>query len=338
MNRQSLDKLSDTLDRYAASTLSSIAIPEFSGSLNEDVHDFVRKFKLSTLTLSDELRCLALNKALVNSARIWAKANLKAIIQAGDWKAAKKAIVSRFASPDQELRHQEKLNKMRFNQTTGSLTSYAEEYSHCYRRAHPNATDQEIIKSLSLNLPPNIIRNLNILSENWSQLTTITELYAIIKRLEYKILPYESTDDKEDKVGLAELTRIIKEMKETINVQQPKQEASPPANSDQAVAAVGGNPQQFPRSNKPGFKTNSANKGFHPYKPSKRNKNWIYAKRYNAGQGETANSNNNENSAATKGSEEVKAAYYTTYGKPPGPCRYCEEDHFNRHCPYKALN
>ena len=93
-------KLTSSLNQYAASSLASVILPEFKGAPNEDVHDFLCKFKKATATFNDELKCLALQKALSGAAQVWAKHNLKVEFNVGDWKTAKSALIERFGPPN----------------------------------------------------------------------------------------------------------------------------------------------------------------------------------------------------------------------------------------------
>lgn len=99
----------------------------------------------------------------------WAKENLKTITSANDWEA-KKAIVERFALSNQELRHQEKLSELKFDPRESTLTSYVEDFADTYKKAYKQAKDREIIQGLNLNLPNDILRNLDILSETRARL------------------------------------------------------------------------------------------------------------------------------------------------------------------------
>lgn len=352
---ETLNRLSETLDRYAASAISTIPIPEFKGLPGEDVFEFIQRFKLATLTFSEELRCLALNKALIGSAQIWAKESLKSLIKAGHWKPVKKALIDRFAAPDQELRHQQKLMKMKFDDTKGSLTSYIEEYAACYRKAFTNAMDPDIIKSLSLNLPPNIVRHLNILSENWVEFGTMSLLYSLVKRLESKILPYETIQENKDRVCIAELSKTLIEMQATLKAsldkkEEPKSDKSP----EEAIALVGRvnnyEHRQGPERYQMPLKRPA------PYERPDyqlRSRRYVLDRRPQAFHGNNQQGNqldqpppyrmlpiqpNGDPNSQSVNQDALKAAYERRYGKPPGPCYICGGEHFNRHCLYRDLN
>lgn len=369
MSEETLTRLSDTLNQYTASALSNVSIPEFRGLPNEDVFAFLKRFKMATLSFSEELRCLALNKALLGAAHTWAKSNIKNLIATGAWKEAKKKIIDRFAPPDRELRYQERLTKLRYDPAKGTLTSYTEEYADVYKKAHGSVTDQDIIKSLSLNLPPNIIRHLNVLSDDWNSFSDLTDLYSLLRRLECKILPYEPKDTAEEKVDVGVLTRLIKEMKDSFEAQRIKAEAK---NDEQkpkteVVAALakpnnyqyppkepnelGNNSgyQPYPRDNRGAYRINRRyenNRGWQPrFRQSWRNdnqanQNFGYQQPQNRGFGQSQPQNREHQGKLLdpKGKPDLEAAYWAKHGRPPRPCPICASEHFVRHCPYQDLN
>lgn len=72
-----LQRLVETINQQSMSAISTLQLPEFSGFLREDVRAFMRKFKLATATLNDKMKCLALSRALQDTAHVWAKNNIK---------------------------------------------------------------------------------------------------------------------------------------------------------------------------------------------------------------------------------------------------------------------
>jgi len=349
MSDETLRSLNDTLNRYTASALSTVPIPEFRGLPGEDVHDFLQRFKLATLTFSDELRCLALNKALVKAARTWAKSNIKGAIQTGDWKAAKKAIVNRFAAPDQDLRFHEKLAKMHYNPAEGTLLSHVEEYTSLYRKVNEQASDAEVIKNLSLNLPSNIIRHLNILSESWSALEDLSSLYALVRRLETKILPFELEQSGEEKTTVAEIAKLLKEMRDTIRPKSQDLEMSRPVESAKETIAAVAHSNGFQPSRPSNNQKQDIQRGYQPYNYERRGRQYFDSRDKNHYKFQRqerllkpfGGSHQKDNSIPTSNTqparEELQAAYLEQHGKPPGPCQICGDDHFNRHCPFKDL-
>lgn len=322
-----IQKLSDSINQYTASAINSVAIPEFKGAPEEDIYEFIRRFKLATITFSNELKCLALSRAFRGAASVWAKANIKDKIQNGDWKTIKTAMVERFASPNRELRYREKLSKMSFNSQLETLTSYIEGYAECYRKAHPNTTDHDVIMALTVNLPKNILRNLNVLSENWSEATDISTLLKLVKRLEVKILPYDDEEGPTGKVDMASLTKILSELKESIKTAGKKDSEN--EDKGEIVAALQHNRPQV--NNGPPQRTwNREPARYNPYAYRRE------GERKQVGSNQQRYQNPVPNQLPNN---DWKGNYFQKFGNPPGPCRYCGDNkHFNRHCPYMALN
>ena len=219
-----LSKLAESINQYAASSVTSLNVPEFSGSPTEDVKEFVGKFKMATITLSDEMKCLALNKALIGSARIWAKENIKSELTTGNWKTAKKALKQRFAGLDTDLKDLEKLGKLKFVPEEETLISYLEKYSAYYRQAHREAKDLDIIRSLKLNLPRNVIRGLNMVNDEWTNLKEMKDLYTLARRVEDKILAYENLETQSNATKAEDIANMLKELKELLRTKQESNE------------------------------------------------------------------------------------------------------------------
>lgn len=352
---ETIARLNETLNRYTASTLTNVTIPEFGGLPNEDVSVFLKRFKVATLTFSEELRCLALNKALVGSAHTWAKANIKNLLLTGAWKEIKKKIIERFSPPDRELRYQEKLNKLKYESVRGTLISYAEEYVDTYKKAYGKVNDQDVIRSLSLNLPTNIIRHLNTLSDDWQQFSTLPALYTLLRRIEYKIIPYEPKEI-EEKIGTEAIAKLLKELKQSIETHRDKSETKEAGaiGTTEAIAAFG------KPSNNLQFRNEDNGISYNKYGPYRRDfsDRYRYNRRYGGSnswqphdkQQWRNNSRNQQNYAFTEhGSQpnrllpnpeqmDLKSAYMAKHGVPPAPCPICKDNHFRRHCPYQNLN
>lgn len=212
-----LDRLSQTLSQYQTSRIATIPMPEFKGLPNEDVHEFLKRFKIAALPLDDKTRWVALKKALGGPAHRWAKHNLESLIDRNDWKTAKKMIIDRFALPNQGLRHQERLSKLKFDAKESTLMSYIEVYADTYRKAYAQAKDIDVVRSLRLNLPNEIIRDLNLLSDGWSASESLSTLYQLVRRLESKILPYTHRDDSvTEKVDIVELSKMLQDIQSAI--------------------------------------------------------------------------------------------------------------------------
>lgn len=347
---ETLQKLANSIQQYAASSLSGIVIPEFSGSPNEDVHEFLRRFKLATIAFSDELKCLALQRALTGAARTWAKNNLPSEPKDGDWQRAKKTLAERFEAPNRALRHQERLAKLTYDPCVGTLTSFVEEFTEVYKKVHGTQNDPDIIKSLSLRLPRSVIRNLNILSESWVDMRYLTDFYKLIKRFENQIQPYEPEEESPDKkMDVGTLTKLLKELKESIANNQPRKSDTENKDSEQTLALVQrSNPVNYPTIERLpqkvayGTMNRYRSQGAQPYR-------WRREARFNRASNEPYPAQppkrllgNNDSLARNMDKEqqlkELRSAYIAKYGPPPGPCSYCGEDHYNRHCVFHNLN
>lgn len=325
-----LRRLTDSINQFAASAITSVTVPEFRGLPGEDVEDFIRRFKSATITLNNELRCLALYKGLFGAARAWAKANIKQYTDTGDWKSAKKAMVIRFGSPNAEIRYHERLSKMKFDPAVWSLTSYVEEYSGYYKKINKSAKDSDVITALKLNLPGHILRNLNLLSADWMNFTDMKDLYTLIRRLEDNILPFEKADSSsEEKLNIASLTKTLNELKESIASVKTTPVETSKGDEVVAVAAV----QHNQNYSKTGTSQNDqCTRNHYPTGPYKKQ---YKQNRDNRQQG-TEPYQRQDGDLATRKAKLLEN-YYAKHGKPPGPCRLCDGDHWNRDCPIRDL-
>lgn len=193
-NDTSLYKLfGDTLSQHhSAMSLINLKTPEFFGKPNENVYSFLKRFKASVFGLPDDVRCQALRKALRETARDWSKRELRQEILSGDWKNAKRKLIQRFGEPDRTLHYRRELSKMSFNETNSTLIGYIEGFITCYIKANPNHEYIDAIKALEFNLPPHIIRHLNLIDDKWPSYDNIKKLSELVTRLETKILPFQS--------------------------------------------------------------------------------------------------------------------------------------------------
>lgn len=339
-----IQRLSDSISQYAASAINTVAIPPFQGLPNEDIHDFLRKFKLATITFTPELRCMALNRAFSGAAHTWAKA-IKDKISNGDWKGVKDAMIERFAAPNREMRYREKLSLMKYEPSKETLTSYIEGFVDCHRKAYKHPSDNDVIMGLKVNLPHSIIRSLNMLSDTWTESNNLEVLFALVRRLEYKILPYEPVEENDGKrMDINSLSKVLNELKESIQAAKAvKSEEKPSA---EAIAAIQSQkfagPQYRERFSQPG------------QNPQFRRTNWTSNRygpdrRYQYRREAFRENNNNDYQPLPRMlpptadkkdpiANPLLSSYEQMYGKLPGPCQLCKGDHFNRHCPYKDLN
>lgn len=215
---ETLQQLSTSINQQAAASINAIDVPEFSGLPNEDVYDFVKRFKMATLTLSDDYRCLSLNKALRGAALVWAKASIKKLIIEANWQAIKAALYDRFGSSDRALMYRDKLAKLRFLEGQSTLIAYIELYLATYKKAFKTHQHSDVILSLRLNLPDKIVRGLNSLNDSWCELTELPKFVELVKRYESKVLPYENrVDTSENSLTKETLYSMFKELREAIN-------------------------------------------------------------------------------------------------------------------------
>lgn len=344
-----LQKLTQSMNQYAASAVSGLNVPEFSGKIEEDVRDFVRRFKLATITLTDEMRCLALEKALHGTAYVWAKNNIKTLLRSGDWKAAKQALVERFQPPNAELKAHEQLSKLKFNPKLGSLQSYIEDYHNCYKKAYKTCEDSAVITQLKLNLPNNVQRSFNVLNDNWTSFSKIKDLLELAKRAEEKILPFEQPDEG-NKLDAITLKEILKEFKDSL---VSKKDAEPQSVAEKPVENLALIHKDTPNNNNgqknmTGF---APRRGpYYPYPYRSRNPfrpRSEYRGNYtdqNMNQQRTESGYNPEvpdkdpKSTNKRNENPAYEVYKAKYGEPPSPCDTCSGKHFHRHCPYKMLN
>lgn len=347
MSEETLNKLSDSISQFAKSALTTITVPEFSGLPSEDVLSFLRKFKLATITFSNDLRCLALNKALTGAAKTWAKVNIKSQTKAGDWASIKKLMLERFGSPNQAIRHHEKLSKLKFNPVLGTLTSFIEEFVQCYKQVYHAAKDSDIITAVKLRLPDNVLKNLYLLDDGWAHYESVDDLLKLARRLEHNIMPYEDDQaDKGDRVDITTLTKALAELRDTVLAQksvQPNPDKLEAGKSNEiSLAAINHHTKtRYDQNNNEQHPVSSYNNqiGYRGYQNDQFRRNYRNDRDLRRQQGHPYNRSAQQKPDTPKGSiDALEGDYWARHGKPPGPCHHCGGNHFNRHCPYKALN
>lgn len=215
-----LDKLSASIDQQAISSINNLIVPEFRGLPDEDVCEFLSRFKMATIALPENHRCLALNKALKGAAMTWAKSNIKSLMASANWKSIKRQLIERFDHPDRTMRYRERLSKLKYDPDSTTLTSYVEAFTTLYRKAHrsnnseESLVDSDAIRALKLNLPDRVVRGLNYLDDKWMDYTNIADLIKSIRRYETKILPYEDKEESTSSpITKDELLSVFKELK-----------------------------------------------------------------------------------------------------------------------------
>lgn len=328
-----LQRLDSTLEQQTATAISGLRLPSFSGLADEDIYDFIGQFKATTFALSEKHRCLALNRCLTGVANTWAKSNIKKHIINGEWKPIKAALIQRFGPADITVKNREILSNMKFEEAQNqTLIGYVEKYMAQYSKAYKSHEPADAIISLRLNLPANLIRSLNLLDDNWSTYTNNEQLFKLIKRYEDHIKPYEKPEEKPmavlDQEGIKGLlTELRKEItnqlhsKELLGAINAAQQTSKPLNQDKyryhtkpnnpTKPYLGKRSWQSP--NKPRYHSNQITRYKQP--------------RYDG-------SNKPEHQVKPVEIEENhRQINYDSNRKPPGPCYFCKEDHWNRDCP-----
>lgn len=318
---ESIAKLSESINQQASMALINLPLPNFDGSPDQDVSAFLTRFKDATLTLSPELRCLALFKALTGPARVWAKTAIKTQLEDGDWASAKKLVRERFTTAEHEIRLMNKLSQLKYDATKMTLSSFTEVYANLFKKVHVTATDEDIIRNLRLNLPQDIIKYLNVISADWMQLKTLAEFIKLATRIERNILPYETSAKVENSANMEALTAAIKELRETVAA---KKDNGCEANQTTEVIAAISN-QNNDRNYQVRDKRQYQETGRDNYEGAKRRFN---QPQRNFGRTDQFRNSNND----------LQRRYEETHGKVPYPCRTCNLNHFHKHCPYRTLN
>lgn len=316
-------KLAESMSQQVAANITSMNIPEFGGNLNEDVGTFLRRFKLATFTLTPEMKCLALRKALTGPAYIWYRNNIRDKVAKGDWKAVKTELRERFQGPNNELKYHEKLSRMKFDSKEGSLLSYIEGFSDCYRSAYPDCEDSAVIKALKINLPNNVVKALNITNDNWTFLDSVKSFLGVAKRAEENLLTLENNSLDDDKLSAPMLAKVLAEFRDSIKELRAERKEDEKIEPNAAVAAIKGAASKD---------NQTSGRNYDGPRDSGRNRN-KYQKRYRQDPYPNKERQSGYKDKPEQSFEELKNSYYERFGKPPGPCWYCKGDHLNAHCP-----
>lgn len=331
-------KLAESMRQQSASLLTSISIPEYHGTVSESFEKWLREFKQSTLTFNDQLRCLALRKALFGAARNWIKSDFdaKVAIEAGEWQTIKALLKNRWLNPNSEEMSHERLSRLKFDSKKDFLTSYIELYYNTYKKAHKGAKDSDIILALKINLPKDMIRHLNSIRDNWSESRDISEIYQLARKVESNILPYVEEDTNSEKTDFNAIVASIKELKDTMAKSAKETEA--------VIAAIRHEETRNSNTYNPNRKDHNEESFKKPQRDSIRprarpfgaaNRQIPYEYRRQRYGDESAQAGG-PHSRRNDGASQLQIAYWEKHGKPPGPCHICGEGyHFNRHCPFK---
>lgn len=350
-----LQQLSESISHQASISINSIQIPEFRGLPSEDIHAFLKRFKFATSTLSEEHRCQALNKALKDAAMIWAKANLKEFLRQADWSSIKHLLIERFGTGDRRIRYMEKLSNLKFDPKQSTLLSHVENYLATHSKAFSGQSESDAIQSLRINLPDQVVKGLNQLNDKWIDFRQASELYDLIKRYERNIMPYESRETENNSITAEALKNMLTEFKDSITKQWDQKRIAEVKTENQQLAVISSQKPSRPLDHKryqyqrPRYQ----NKGFGQPRFRKQNyqdRNRYQDRNYNTnkrhfhvgtsrdskpllGQAQLAIEDQQRNRGAEKDNNDPSAAYYAKFGKPPYPCKYCNGNHLQRHCP-----
>lgn len=324
-------RLADSIEQQVATSLTNLPIPQFGGNPNEDIFEFLTKYKAATISVGEAMRCKALQRALTGAAYVWARNNIKKNITEGkNWKACKAALIERFQPPNAEMRFHEKLSKMKYDQDKDSLLSYVEAYADCYRRVHHEAKDKDIISQLKLNLPNRIQRALNVINDGWSNLDDLKEVFKLARRAEEKILPFDK-DENQNQLNASSLIEILNSFKNSIREEVAKQAT----NKEEALAAIQlagqqTNTNRATRNDE--FASNQAqNASRGGYQRIRRPDNRDQGKRGYAPYPNRAPGRRSY--IPQEEAQKLKDAYNAKNGAPPRPCHACGGHHWNHDCP-----
>lgn len=332
-----LQKLDSTLEQQTATAISSINLPTFAGLQNEDVREFLNRFKVATFVLSDKHRCLALNKCLAGTANTWAKANIKAALAGGQWKIVKKAFVERFGPADVILTHREKLNSMRYQDSSlTTLLGYVEKFIAQYKKAYTSQSDSDAIMSLRLNLPNTIIRSLNLLDDTWSKYTSCADLYKLVRRYEENIMPFEQANKQQAVLDKAGVKELLNQLRTEFMPQQQARELLGAI----AITQKSNDKQNFDKYRYQSQPRRIFYKRRYPYseQQSQQTASNLHHKQSKQASIETLSSDKHHDADKQLIQSDTGVNPYKRPNKPPSPCYYCAGDHWNSDCSRRAKN
>lgn len=316
--RMSQDNLSDPLAGLKSSIFMSMGLsnlPEYRGVPNEDIEQFLREFGRATTALSPAQKCVALKKALVGDASIFAKNYLKTYLSLGQWKEAKKTLRTRFSPIEPSLLYRSQLNQLSFDPSQSTLLGYVDRYAKLYKKIHPSSGTNELIQDLSLNLGHNIILKLNHLSAEWRRIEDFENFRSLISRLERDIMSLETASASHtsrelvstvNKLVTSALQPPLKEFQDLIG-RLNKTHLHEPSKANLAVIKNGG----YPDKRQDQLKESSG---------KRRERDWD-------------SDRDKDRKPGFKKAKDLRRAYEEKFGEIPGPCYLCGGQHFRRHCP-----
>lgn len=309
-------------------TLFSIGlmkIPEYAGKPSENIETFLKEFGRATIALTRPQKCLALKRALVGDAGLFAKNYLKKYIATGEWKQAKNLLRTRFSAIDINLVYRSELSKMSYEPEKKSLLAYIDKYADLYRKIHTDAKDNNLIQDLGLNLGNDVVLKLNQLSSSWRSMSDFESFRELIGRLEKDIISLEMTAKADSAAQLAiTVNKIVKdaisnpitEIKDLLNNMARKPASEPPTTAIAAVKNV-----QYPSDT---FQGNGQGYG------KRKERSW--------------NGNQGGKRLGPESSErgfrcgDLLKAYEQRFGPLRGTCFTCGGLHLRKHCPLHEEN
>lgn len=218
------DSLAPAINQLSDATLSSqmlqVAVPEFNGTSQEDVHDWIDRFETSTFSLPASRKTMLLALAFKGPARAWFSRQVRPLLATATWNKLKKLIVERFSTQHPADKHLERLSKLKYDvHGNGSIQSFFDEFIYLYGKAHPTprgetkAYEKEMTRARILAIPAETRSQLDLLAD-LTNMDSVEQLRATIKRYDNHV----RIDKPKPQQGLDEgkfkeiLTTVVKDM------------------------------------------------------------------------------------------------------------------------------
>jgi len=304
-----------------------VSVPEFAGQESEDVHEWIDRFEVSTLSVPDERKSKLLSLAFRGSARAWFCLELKPTLREKLWPDIKKSILKRFSTQAPADKYLEKLSKLKYDpQNNSTLQSFFDEYIYTYQQAYKSDSsgedeavrEQDLVRSLMLAIPVDVKRQLNFMT-NLSEIVSLEELKSTIKRFDSNVRLEPSP--KSDPIDAGKFKEIMTDVVKGMVNQQTKTLA---ALADQ-TAIIAGFARQGPRQQGRAY-----TKSYHA--SSKRLR---FASPVEPRQSATSQALDKTQSDSK---QQDQAMRFRDDRPPPYPCQYCNGDHWHSRCLERVLN
>lgn len=315
--------LAPALSQLSEATLYSsmlhVSVPEFSGTVSEDIHDWLERYETSTFSLPESRKKILLALAFKGTAKAWFSRELKPLTENKTWDELKRAILERFSSQQPADKHLEKLSKLKYDQEgITSIQSFFDEYIFTYEKAHPKVErtdlksyEKEMTRALVLAIPPEVKSQLNLLVD-LPTIEKLEDLRSVIKRYDNHVrldVPKRSGALDENKFKEI-MTGVVKDM-----IGEQSKAIAAIADQTAIVAAFARRNDQPPRD----YRGNRDR----PYKRSRP-------------EGDTSDKEEPHKRKPGK----VDQSYRDRRGEdrdPPYPCTFCGENHWHSQCPKRDL-